>query len=53
MNNLNPVVLFVPVSALILVVILYTRLLKKAINRGHFKLFIFLLILFAVLFNFV
>jgi len=53
MNNLNPVVLLVPLSALILVVILYIRLLKKALNRGHFKLFIFILILFAVLFNFV
>jgi high-affinity K+ transport system ATPase subunit B len=52
MNNLNPVVLLVPLSALLAVIILYVHLSKKSTSRGHFKLFISILILFAVLFNF-
>jgi hypothetical protein len=52
MNNLNPVVLLVPVSALLVAVILYVHLLKKAANHRHFNLFILILIILSVLFNF-
>lgn len=52
MSNLNPFMFLVPVIALILVVLLFIYLLKKADNKVVFKCFILLTLVLAFLLNF-
>jgi len=52
MNNIKPVIFFIPVIALILVGILYFSLLKKATDKKAFNKFVFTTTVFSFLLNF-
>ena len=51
MNDLQPVIFFIPLIVLIIVCTLYFIFLKKAANKKTFKKFIFIMIFFAFLLN--
>ncbi len=52
MNNLNPLIFLVPVIALMLVVLLFIYVLKKANDKAVFKRFVFIALVLAFLLNF-
>ena len=51
MNELQPIIFFIPLIVLIIVCTLYFIFLKKAANKKTFKKFIFIMIFFAFLLN--
>ena len=53
MNNVKPIIFLFPVIALILTVILYFSLLKKATDKKAFNKFIFTIAVLAFLLNFI
>lgn len=52
MNNLNPLIFLVPVIALMLIVLLFIYVLKKANDKAVFKRFVFFALVLAFLLNF-
>jgi hypothetical protein len=52
MKTLQPVIFLIPVVALILVVVFFIIILKKITNKTLFKRFVFIILLFAFILNY-